>query len=111
MTAIRFTNAGSNYHLSQNNPPTIQIDSPVGISTGDYEFNEVVRGVSTGTSAYVKSWNYDTRILMVSIVSGNFALGETVVGAGASYKVLSIITDNIYDAFAENHTIEELSPQ
>ena len=107
VTAVRFTNAGSNYHLSQANPPTIQIDSPVGISTGDYEFNEVVRGVSTGTSAYVKSWNYDTRILKVSIVSGNFALGETVVGAGASYKVLSITTDNIYDTFAENHTIEE----
>jgi hypothetical protein len=107
VTAVRFTNAGSNYHLSLANPPTIQIDSPVGISTGDYEFNEVVRGVSTGTSAYVKNWNYETRTLKVSIMSGNFALGETIVGAGASYKVLSVITDNLYDNFAENFAIEE----
>ncbi len=105
VTAVRFTNAGSNYHLSLANPPTIQIDSPVGISTGDYEFNEVVRGVSTGTSAYVKNWNYETRTLKVSIMSGNFALGETIVGAGASYKVLSVITDNLYDNFAENFAI------
>jgi hypothetical protein len=40
-------------------------------------------------------------------MSGNFALGETIVGAGASYKVLSVITDNLYDNFAENFTIEE----
>jgi hypothetical protein len=107
VTSVRFTNAGSNYHLSPANPPTIQIDSPIGISTGDYEFNEVVRGVSTGTSAYVKSWNYDTRILKVSVLNGNFALGETVVGAAASYKVLSVTTDNLYDKYADNINIEQ----
>ena len=67
----------------------------------------MVRGVSTGTSAYVKDWNYDTRILKVSIINGNFALGETIVGAAASYKVLSVETDNIYDNYAENKTIQE----
>jgi hypothetical protein len=107
VTAVRFANAGSNYHLSPLNPPTIQIDSPIGISTGDYEFNEVVRGVSTGTSAYVKDWNYDTRILKVSIINGNFSLGETIVGAAASYKVLSVETDNIYDNYADNKSIQE----
>ena len=103
ISSIRFTNAGVGYGIT----PAIQITSPIGISTGDYEFNEVVRGVSTGTSAYVKDWNYDTRILKISIINGDFALGESIVGAGASYKVLSIETDNIYDAYAENKTIQE----
>jgi hypothetical protein len=103
ISSVRFTNAGIGYGIT----PAIQISSPVGISTGDYEFNEVVRGVSTGTSAYVKDWNYDTRILKVSIINGSFALGETIVGAGASYKVLSVETDNIYDNYAENKSIQE----
>lgn len=103
ISSIRFTNSGVGYGTT----PLIQISSPIGISTGDYQFNEVVRGVSTGTSAYVKDWNYDTRILKVSIINGNFALGESIVGAGASYKVLSIESDNIYDNYAENKSIQE----
>lgn len=103
ISSVRFTNSGIGYGIT----PAIQITSPIGISTGDYEFNEVVRGVSTGTSAYVKDWNYDTRILKVSIINGDFALGETIVGAAASYKVLSVDTDNIYDNYAENKSIQE----
>lgn len=103
ISSIRFTNSGVGYGVT----PLIQITSPIGISTGDYEFNEVVRGVSTGTSAYVKDWNYDTRILKVSIINGNFALGESIVGKKATYKVLSIESDNIHDAYAENKSIQE----
>lgn len=103
VTAIRFTNAGVGYGST----PIIQISSPIGISTGDYEFNEVVQGSSTGTKAYVKDWNYETRTLKVSIVSGNFALGESIVGIAATYKILSINTDDIYDSYAENITIQE----
>ena len=103
ISSIRFTNSGVGYGTT----PLIQITSPDGISTGDYEFNEVVRGVSTGTSAYVKDWNQDTRILKVSIINGNFALGETIVGGEASYKVLSIESDNIDDKYAENKIIQE----
>jgi len=107
VTSIRITNSGAGYAST----PSVTISSPIGIATGDYEFNEVVRGVSTGTSAYVKSWNYDTRILKVSIINGNFALGEAIVGAGASYKVLSINVDNTSDAFAENFEIEQQADQ
>ncbi len=107
VTSIRITNSGAGYAST----PAITISSPVGIATGDYEFNEVVRGVSTGTSAYVKYWNYDTRILKVAIINGNFALGESIVGAGASYKVLSINVDNTSDAFAENFEIEQQADQ
>jgi hypothetical protein len=103
VTSIRFTNAGTNYVSI----PPITLTSPVGISTGDYEFNEVIRGVSTGTSAYVKEWDYDRRILKVSIANGHFAIGEAVVGAAASYKILSINSDNIYDPYAQNDIIEQ----
>ncbi len=103
VTSIRFTNAGLNYVSI----PPITVSSPVGISTGDYEFNEVVRGVSTGTSAYVKEWDYDRRILKVSIVNGNFAVGEAIVGAAASYKILSVNTDDLYNPYAQNDIIEQ----
>jgi hypothetical protein len=103
VTAIRFTNAGVGYGTT----PIIQISSPIGISTGNFEFNEIVQGSSTGTKAYVKDWNYETRTLKVSILSGNFALGEQIIGIGATYKVLSINTDDIYDQYAENITIQE----
>jgi hypothetical protein len=102
VTAVRFTNAGAGYTQS----PTIQIGSPVGVYTGNYFYNEIVRGVSTGTSAYVKDWDYDTRILKLSPTNGNYALGELVVGAEASYKVFSI-DDEPSVAYADNSTIEE----
>jgi hypothetical protein len=103
VTSIRFTNAGANYV----SPPNIQVTSPVGISTGDYKFNEVIRGSITGSTAYVKDWSYDTKVLKLSIISGNFALGEQIVGIGASYRVFSIETDDIHTPFAENKQIEE----
>jgi len=102
VTAIRFTNSGVGYAAT----PSVQISSPLGVSSGDYEFNEVVRGVSTGTSAYVKNWDYDKRILKVAVINGNFAIGESIVGAGATYKIFSVNMDDTTSAFAENDTIE-----
>ena len=103
VTAIRYTNAGAGYTVN----PTITLTSPIGISTGDFEFNESVRGVSTGTTGYVKDWDADTRVLKVSIVGGNFANGELIVGAAATHKVYSINTFEEYDPYAENIVIED----
>lgn len=102
VTAIRYTNAGAGYTVR----PSITLTSPIGISTGNFEFNEVVRGVSTGTTGYVKDWDADTKVLKVSIVSGNFANGELIVGAAATHKVYSINTFDEYDPYAENIPIE-----
>jgi len=111
LSAIRFTNAGAGYTLA----PTISISSPStgGIGTGDYLFKELVRGVSTGTTAYVANWDSDDSILKVTTVSGNFALGEVLVGIGttqngsdASYTIQSISTQDEYDTFAENIEVE-----
>jgi hypothetical protein len=103
VTAIRYTNAGAGYTVR----PTITLTSPIGISTGDFTFNEMVRGVSTGTTGYVKDWDADTRVLKVSIVGGNFANGELIVGAAATHKVYSINTYDQYDPYAENIQIED----
>jgi hypothetical protein len=103
VTAIRYTNAGAGYTIR----PTITLSSPIGISTGDFIFNEMIRGVSSGTTAYVKDWDSDTKVLKVSIVGSNFAIGELIVGAAATHKVYSIDTFDKYDAYAENIEIED----
>jgi len=109
VTSIRYINAGVGYTQA----PTITLSSPSGISTGSYIFNEVVRGVSTGTTAYVNDWDYDTRILQVKTLNGSFIRGESVVGMGttsggsnANYKILSINTQDEYDDYADNIPIE-----
>jgi len=103
VTAARYINAGVGYTAS----PIIEIGGSVGITTGLYKFNEEVVGSITSTRAYVKDWNYESRILKVSIINGQFAEGEIIVGAGASYKVYSVEVDNLYDAFSSNKDIQE----
>jgi hypothetical protein len=102
VTAIRYTNSGAGYTVT----PTITLTGPIGISTGDFKFNEIVRGVSSGTTAYVKDWDADTRILKVSIIGSNFAIGELIVGAAATHKVYSINTFDEYDTYSESIEIE-----
>lgn len=102
VSAIYYTNAGSGY----TSIPVITISSPTGVSTGNFKFNELVRGVSTGTTAHVKDWDADTKVLKISIANGNFANGELIVGVGATHKILSINSDDIYDPYAENIPIE-----
>ena len=105
VTAIRFVNSGAGY----TSIPNVTLSSPVGTSTGNFIFNEAVRGVSTGTTAYVKNWDADTKVLKVSIANGNFALGELIVGSKATHKVFSIQSDDLYDPYAENIQIENES--
>lgn len=103
VTSTRYINAGSGYTAA----PTIQIQGSIGITTGTYKFNEVVVGSMTSTSAYVKNWDFNSRILKVSNINGQFTEGEVIVGAGASYKVYSVETDDLYDQFSSNTEIEE----
>ena len=76
-------------------------------SFGDYTvWNEQVTGSQTGTEAYVKDWNAYTRVLKLSSVGGNFALGEAIIGAGVSYRLASIQDNDFADEFADNIDIE-----
>ena len=112
LASIRYTFAGIGYTAT----PTVSIDPPVkaGISSGNYLFKEIVRGVSTGTTAVVASWDFDDRILKVTNVGGvGFAQGESVVGIGttllgsdAEYVVRSVSDQDEYDNYNENIVVE-----
>jgi hypothetical protein len=102
VVSVRYSNTGSGYLSS----PNITFSDPSSTSFGDYSYNEVVTGTKSNTTAYVKSWDKQNRILKVSIVDGYFALGETVVGAGASYRILSVQSNEFLDSYAENQQIQ-----
>ena len=104
ISQIRYSNAGAGY---TNTAATVAIGSVTSSSFGEYQRDEIVKGVSTGTSAYVASWNTRDQILQVSIPSGDFGIGEVIVGAAASYRVISITSDIDGDReFAQNDTFE-----
>ena len=112
VASIRYSFAGVGYTAT----PTITIDPPAraGLATGNYLFKELVRGVSTGTTAFVADWDSDDRILKVTNVAGSgFAPGETVVGIGTTmlgsdseYIVRNVSDQDEYDNYNENIVVE-----
>ena len=112
VASIRYSFAGIGYTAT----PTITIDPPAraGVSTGNYMFKEMVRGVSTGTTAIVADWDRDDRILKVTNVAGSgFAPGESVVGVGTAYLgsnseyiVRTVSDQDEYDTYNENILVE-----
>jgi hypothetical protein len=109
VTAIRITDAGVGYTSA----PTITIGSPSVGSTGTYIFNEVVTGSISSTTARVKSWSAVTNVLEVSVISGSFVAGESIVGStsSANRKLRVINTDDINDPYAQNEEIETEADQ
>ena len=73
VSSIRVRDAGIGHTVA----PTVTIGNPSIITgIGTYQFNEIVRGVSSGTEARVKSWDSDTKVLKISMVG----IGTTVSG-------------------------------
>ena len=112
VASIRYTFAGVGYTAT----PTLTIDPPAraGLATGNYMFKEIVRGVSTGTTAFVADWDSDDRILKVTNIAGSgFAVGESVVGIGTTllgsdseYIVRDVSDQDEYDTYNENILVE-----
>ena len=112
IASIRYSFAGIGYTAT----PTVTIDPPAraGLATGNYQFKEIVRGVSTGTTAIVADWDRDDRILKVTNVVGvGFASGESVVGIGTTllgsdseYIVRSVSDQDEFDNYNENILVE-----
>ena len=111
ITSIRVIDAGIGYSTI----PTITIAPPIstGENTGSYVFNEIVTGSISGTTARVKDWNSITNVLEVSIVSGSFVSGESIVGSdsGANRVLRTINTEDIKNPYAQNDIIEEEADQ
>jgi len=104
ITAINITNAGLGYTEA----PTITISDPNLGSTGNFTFNELVTGSSSGTTGRVRTWNSTTNILEVSNITGTFVVGENIVGStsGASHALLVADTNPTDDGFADNFDIQ-----
>lgn len=103
VVAVRYRNAGAGYTFI----PTIEFSDPTSTSFGNYVYGQEVSGSKTGTVGYVRSWDATKRVLRIATVDGNFALGESIVGTGVSYRVSSIKTNEHQDAYAENIQIEK----
>ena len=85
ITAINITNAGLGYSTA----PTISISDPGASGSGDFAFNEIITGGTSGTTARIRTWNASTNVLEVASVSGTFVVGETLTGgtSGATHAV------------------------
>jgi hypothetical protein len=113
---IYITNAGAGYSTT----PQIIIGSPSAGGTGTYDFNEVVVGTISSTTARVKRWNINNYLLEVGNLNGKFVDGDVLVGqeSGSRYTVRIINTDNLADpqdqfkdnkedVFADNKNIQQ----
>ena len=104
ITQIRYSNAGAGYTST---PATVAISSVTSNSFGEFEVEEYIKGLSTGTEAYVAAWDTDKQILKVTIPTGEFAVGEVIVGAGASYRIAEIESQVDGDRdYAQNEEFE-----
>ena len=104
ISEIRLTNSGIGY----TSPPLITISSPPLVGFGTYFYNETVIGSATSTTAEVRKWTASTGKLEVSIITGYFAVGETLTGLGSSaiYTIESIDMNNLVEPYAQNDVFE-----
>ena len=96
-------------------PPTITVGSPsaLGVGSGSYWFNELVTGSRSNSTARVKRWDLDTKILQVGIETGTFLRGETVTGSksGASYVISVGAANTDKDKYDHSDEIENEADQ
>ena len=87
VSSLRITNPGIGY----TQVPTVTIAAPsAATGIGTYQFNEIVRGVSSLTEARVKDWDVDTKILKVSDVGigatrTGFRPGEVLISTESTW--------------------------
>ena len=81
-----------------------------GDGTGNYIFNEIVTGSTSGTQARVKKWDITTNTLEVSIITGDFYLGrESLVKTQELRTVLELSMKMIYLIPLQTMIISNLS--
>jgi hypothetical protein len=109
VSSITITNPGEGYTVA---PQVIINGPPILTGIGTYIFNEIVTGSRSGTTARVKSWDFDTKVLKVSFVDNitpnGFFPGETITGSisNAQYSVNSYDNWNPYDKYGDNLQIQ-----
>jgi hypothetical protein len=109
VSSISIVNPGIGYTIA---PQVVINEPPILSGIGTYIFNEIVTGSRSGTTARVKSWDFDTKILKVSFVDNvtpnGFFPGETIVGStsNAQYSVNTYSNWNPYDKYGDNLQIQ-----
>jgi hypothetical protein len=110
-------NSGSGYQAQYDNlgrliEPIVTISAPSAITNnagvGTFRNNEIVTGSISGSTARVKNWDINTKQMLISIISGDFIKGESIVGAASSASwVLKGHNDLITeDPYAQNDEFE-----
>ena len=80
---------------------------------GTFQFNEVIEGSRSFAQARVKSWDQDTKILLISNVGigstvSGFFVGENIIGksSGASYALASHNYEDANDKYNDASAFE-----
>jgi len=106
LSAIRIINAGYGY----TQVPTITVSAAGTIGVGTYQFGDIIRGVSTGTTAIAASWDKPTLTMRARSLTGKFAPGEMIIGAGTTFGSVAYILNTINydddDPFEQNQEIQ-----
>tara|TARA_E500000178_G_C17037317_1_gene764195 strand:+ start:3210 stop:4712 length:1503 start_codon:yes stop_codon:yes gene_type:complete len=110
VTDAYIINAGCGYTQA----PEVTFSAPTvaGFGTtagvGTYEFNEIVVGSTSGTTARVKKFTRSSMELEIAIVDGFFTSGELIIGqeSGASYMLRGQEEFDLVSGFADNDNIE-----
>ena len=111
LSSLQITNAGSGY----TSVPSVTISSPTS-GIGTYIYNEEVTGQTSGITGRVRNFKIRTDLdslnppidLQVSLNTGNFSAGETVVGgiSSARYVVESYNRESYDNPYDVNEEIE-----
>ena len=105
ISAIHITNAGAGYTTV----PTIAIAPPAASdAVGNFQFNEIITGGTSGATARVRDWNSVTSELKISNVEGVFLRKETITGgtSNAVHTIRLIDLTNFDDGFGDNDGFE-----
>ena len=104
ISAIHIQNAGCGYTVA----PTISIASPGSAGQGNYSFNEIVTGGTSGATARVRTWSAVSNEIEISNVSGTFLVNEDLTGgsSGAVQRIRVIDLTNFDEGFGENDEFE-----
>jgi len=106
LSAIKIINAGYGYTQT----PTITVSAAGTIGVGTYYYGDIIKGVSTGTTAFVISWDKPTLTLGARNLTGKFAVGEVIVGSGTSTSSVAYVLNKINydddDPYEQNQELE-----
>jgi len=107
ISTIRIINAGYGYTAA----PTITIGAGTTVSSGNFIFNEEVVGSISGATGFVKSWDAETKKLIVDGFETDFVVGDVIVGSAstATYIISKYDTYLTTSTFDEAQEIQEES--